>query len=635
MKTAVVYLRVSTREQATRGNEAEGFSIPAQRDACRRKAESLGATVIEEFVDAGESARSVGRPALQRMLAHIAHNPTTYVIVHKVDRLARNRADDVQINLALQAAGCALVSVTENIDTTPSGLLLHGIMSSIAEFYSRNLANEVAKGARQKAKNGGTPTVAPIGYLNVRETIDGHEIRTVRTDPERAPHIVWAFEQYATGDWSLYNLADVLEARGLRQRSTAKRAARPLPANKLHNVLRNRYYLGYVSWEGVEYPGKHEPLIDTATFEHVQQVLSAHRQSGERSYRRQHYLAGSLYCGRCGAKLLYAISTGRHGGKYAYWFCGGRHNRKNGCDLPYMTDERVETAIVSLWAGTKIPASSLETIRAGLLDDLTAHDAQSSQERTLLQRRVADIKRERLKWAELAMDGTVPRDIARDKQTALASQLAQIEQQQTLLNSAAIDYATMIEKVLRIISQCATAYAQAPGNLRRDFNQAFFERIILDTSEKQPMASAKHTELFEIIETATVTDPGRHTGEESLRPRTYSTIKGSMVVSWVELRGLEPLTPTLPVWCATSCAIAPDVVLIEVTPRLPLVQNRWSGDLAAGLWTERAGRSVLRGRPWAGLGRKCPAQGGQEEDRPADHERPREREVLRDQADEQ
>ncbi len=150
--TAVMYLRVSTKEQAQRGGEAEGFSIPAQRDACRRKAESLGAQVIEEFIDAGESARSAQRPELQRMLGFIREQRVSFAIVHKVDRLARNRVDDVEINVALTASGVQLVSCSENIDETPSGMLLHGIMSSIAEFYSRNLANEVIKGSVQKAK---------------------------------------------------------------------------------------------------------------------------------------------------------------------------------------------------------------------------------------------------------------------------------------------------------------------------------------------------------------------------------------------------------------------------------------------------------------------------------------------------
>ena len=141
--SAVIYLRVSTKEQAEKGGEKEGFSIPAQREACTRKAVSLGAVVAEEFVDRGESARSAKRPELQKMLAYVKENPVSFVIVHKIDRLARDRGDDVEISVALKAAGTTLVSCSENIDETPSGILLHGIMSSIAEFYSRNLANEV------------------------------------------------------------------------------------------------------------------------------------------------------------------------------------------------------------------------------------------------------------------------------------------------------------------------------------------------------------------------------------------------------------------------------------------------------------------------------------------------------------
>ena len=121
MKTAVIYLRVSTKEQAERDADPEGYSIPAQREACRRKAVQLGAAVIEEYVDCGESAKTADRPALRQLLARLQRGDVTHVIVHKVDRLARSRADDVTIGFALKAAGAQLVSVTENIDDTPSG----------------------------------------------------------------------------------------------------------------------------------------------------------------------------------------------------------------------------------------------------------------------------------------------------------------------------------------------------------------------------------------------------------------------------------------------------------------------------------------------------------------------------------
>ena len=76
---------------------------------------------------------------------------------------ARNRADDSAITKTILGAGAYLVSTTEAISTTPSGMLLHGIMASIAEFYSQNLAAEVTKGLTQKIATGGTPTRAPLG----------------------------------------------------------------------------------------------------------------------------------------------------------------------------------------------------------------------------------------------------------------------------------------------------------------------------------------------------------------------------------------------------------------------------------------------------------------------------------------
>jgi DNA invertase Pin-like site-specific DNA recombinase len=140
-KTAIAYLRVSTADQATRGGREDGCSIPAQLEANTRKAASLDAAFIEEFVDAGESGTSVTkRPELQRMFAYVREHPVDYCIFHKLDRLARSPADDVAIHFALKQAGVTLVSTSENIDETRFGMLMHGIMSSIAEFYSRYLA---------------------------------------------------------------------------------------------------------------------------------------------------------------------------------------------------------------------------------------------------------------------------------------------------------------------------------------------------------------------------------------------------------------------------------------------------------------------------------------------------------------
>jgi site-specific DNA recombinase len=89
-KKALSYLRVSSTAQADNDYDREGFSLPAQRSACERKAASLGAEVVEVFIERGESGTSTRRrAALTSMLARLGEGDIDYVIVHKVDRLAR------------------------------------------------------------------------------------------------------------------------------------------------------------------------------------------------------------------------------------------------------------------------------------------------------------------------------------------------------------------------------------------------------------------------------------------------------------------------------------------------------------------------------------------------------------------
>ena len=64
--------------------------------------------------------------------------------------------------------------MSENIDETPSGMLLHGIMSSIAEFYSQNLSTEIIKGTSKKVERGGFPGMAPLGYSNLQDFSGGN-----------------------------------------------------------------------------------------------------------------------------------------------------------------------------------------------------------------------------------------------------------------------------------------------------------------------------------------------------------------------------------------------------------------------------------------------------------------------------
>ncbi|WP_411742131.1 recombinase family protein [Raineyella sp. W15-4] len=139
----------------------------------------------------------------------------------------------------MSSSGARLVSTAEAIDQTASGRLLHGIVASIAEFYSQNLATEVMKGMRLKAVNGGTPGRAPLGYLNVHTTAPGRtDIRTVAIDPDRAQHITWAFQAYSTGEWSAARIAAELNRRGVTTRPGPNRPGQPLTFRSVHYLLR-------------------------------------------------------------------------------------------------------------------------------------------------------------------------------------------------------------------------------------------------------------------------------------------------------------------------------------------------------------------------------------------------------------
>jgi DNA invertase Pin-like site-specific DNA recombinase len=250
VKTAVLYLRVSTASQVQTDYDPEGISIPAQRLACQRKAEQMGLTVVGEYVEPGRSATTIAkRPVFQEMLARIKRDrDVDYVIVYNLSRLNRNRVDDAQVLMLMRSLKVTLISAQENIDETPAGQLMHGILAAFNEYRSNADGADISYKMGQKAKNGGTVTRTKIGYLNVRELVDGHEIRTVALDPGRAPYVQLAFELVATGNYTLERLARVLAERGLRMRPRANRPAGPISANYLSRMLRDRYYLGFINY---------------------------------------------------------------------------------------------------------------------------------------------------------------------------------------------------------------------------------------------------------------------------------------------------------------------------------------------------------------------------------------------------
>lgn len=318
--------------------------------------------------------------------------------------------------------------------------------------------------------------------------------------------------------------------------------AGPILPNKLDQILRNRYYIGYVAWRGVEYPGAHEPLTDLDTFERVQFVLRGHRQSSARPQRHTPNLAGTLYCARCESKLIYAVSTGRRGGRYAYWRCFGQQQRTTDCDLPNLPHVKVEAVVASQWHREQLAPEHARDIRDGLLDDLRDHEKNSLAEAERLDERIHAIKRDRFKWPRRPWRKP---SRAREKQRELAEQLAEAERQRSALATSTLDYERVILTTTELIADCGRAYNEADPQIRRAY-KAWYERVLLDVNDRDPfIADADRTEIVQAVQTAVVTDQQRER-----RPKS-----GALVVETPNA-GPRSITascrasgvPTSPVW---------------------------------------------------------------------------------------
>lgn len=506
MRRAALYLRVSTAEQTRRAHSEEGYSIEAQREAGQRKAGQLEAEIADEYVDRGESARSADRPELQRLLSRLRDaRDLDYVIVHKLDRLARSVADHLAIAMAIREAGAELISVVESIDDTPLGQYMETIFAANAQLYSANLSHEAKKGLHKKAQLGGTPCAAPIGYLNIRKQVEGREIRTVEVDPARAPHIRWAFTAYASGAYTLDTLEAALRARGLVTRPTPTRPAKPLSRAQVARMLAHPYYVGTVRYAGAEYPGKHEPLVDGDTFSRAQAVLTAHANSKEKDRKHHHYLKGSLVCALCGSNLTFVKARGKMGTLYPYFACIGRI-KGTGCRLPYVPADAVEEKVIARYAAIKFEqagAKSAEQWVAHLDDVKSALEAAVAGMRKLNERevrrqrrRIGEIKAKQRKLLDAYLADSLPIALLQEKQASLARELGEAEQLLGLAEQDALALGTALAQAIDLARDCGGAYAGANGSTRRQWNQAFFQQFKVNPGG---IDEARLTEDFQLL----------------------------------------------------------------------------------------------------------------------------------------
>jgi site-specific DNA recombinase len=541
---SLAYYRVSTSEQANTSYDEDGFSIQAQREASHRKAADIGATIVDEYVERGKSARTTDRPELQKLLKRIKEDPDIqYVIVHKLDRFARNREDDVTLGVLFAKLGVRLISATENIDDTPSGKLVRGIFADLAEFYSANLSEEAKKGLRKKVEIGGTPGKAPLGYDNVRLKIreQGKDIGIVAVNDVAGPIVTRMFHWYDSGTYTISDVTDEANREGLRLPATKNLPERPVLTQTVQRILRNRYYAGWVTYNGVEYKGEHTPLVDEPTFERVQALLTARNLNKDKSKKRPHHLKGNLFCGRCGRRFGITAPTNRHGTTYAYFYCLGHQKDKNGCPQAYVPVGVVEEAVADYWRQVHIPTDRIQALRQLVISDFAGKHAEGQQEIERQEARIKTAERQQKKnkdayYADAIGLEEFKADQARFRAEIVAAQNA-ID-----ARSVELDGITRsLDEALLLVEDPVRLYQEMPEGMKLLLTQAVFEKLwIVD----EGVSGADLTSTFGELLTMEARIAWNEQREDE--PDTYHRTEPSLIgqgTSWARLQAERPYGP--------------------------------------------------------------------------------------------
>ena len=308
IKRAVLYCRVSTKEQVEEGN-----SLVSQERICKEYALQNHYLVERIFIEQGESAKTIDRTELQKLLTFCSdkRNRINAVITYKIDRISRNMDGYSEIRILLRRYGVEIKSTSENFENTPAGRFMENIIANVAQFDNDVRAERCAGGMKEAVKEGRYVWMAPVGYSNVK--VDGKA--TIKPN-EKASIVLETFERVAANKVSVEKIWTLMRDRGL----TNKKGA-PIVKSYFHQLLKNVVYTGMIHKFGLQVQGKFEAIISVDLFEHVQKVLKK-RKHNTRFYRMKNpdFPLRNFIKHQTGELLSGAWSTGRSKRYPYYWF---------------------------------------------------------------------------------------------------------------------------------------------------------------------------------------------------------------------------------------------------------------------------------------------------------------------------
>lgn len=242
-KKVAIYSRVSTEEQAK-----EGLSVDAQIDKCKAFCDARGWQVFKIYKDAGYSAGSLNRPAMELLLRDAKEKRFDIILVFKIDRFSRNLKDLIMVLDELKDEKINFTSVTEQIDTTSAmGEAFFQIIGVFAQLERGMVKERVELAFDRKIRFGEALYRAPFGYV--------YQNKNLVPDTENAPKVQEIFEMWAAG---------------INYREISKKFS--MPPSTIYGVIKNPVYFGKIRYKGRLHNGKHKPLITEDLFNQANRI---------------------------------------------------------------------------------------------------------------------------------------------------------------------------------------------------------------------------------------------------------------------------------------------------------------------------------------------------------------------------
>ena len=354
---AIAYYRFSSHSQ----NEA---SIDQQREAAQRYAAAKGFTIVREYQDRAISGTTEERPGFQCMLSEVGKIRPAALIMWKTDRLGRDRYTLAMAKKTIRDAGCQIHLVAEAVpEDSPEATLMEGLLESMAEFYSKQLRQNITRGMRYNAENGLYNGHKLLGYA-----VD--ENKRYIVDPATAPVVQRIFADYASGK-RIKDIIDELNSQGIRTLRGTQ-----FTVNSLRSILQNRTYLGIYKFSDIVIEGAIPPLVSAELFDRVQARFAENKRKGAQIANGmnedgapRYWLTGHLYCGHCGESMQGVSGTSRTGAKHYYYYCSGQRHRK--CKKKPIKKVTVEWLVVQL---LELVLNNSENLASFVVDAAAYHE---------------------------------------------------------------------------------------------------------------------------------------------------------------------------------------------------------------------------------------------------------------------